>query len=487
MTDNFENSDKTVIKPQNRRVSQNRPPEDATIVRASATDNHGATVLASQADVNLSDQPSIETRIPEKRPIDIGSIINNRFVIEKQLGVGGMGIVYRALDTRKQEAKDKNPYVALKILGKELENHPQAFIALQRETSKSQTLAHPNIITVYDFDRDNDVVYMTMEELHGKTLEQHIQENPRGLQQDTAFQIIKSIAQGLAYAHSKGIVHSDLKPSNIFITDKNEVKILDFGIARAVSTASEETGDKTVFDVSELGGLTPSYASTEMFAGKRPHSSDDMYALGLIAYELLTGIHPYHRKPSTQAMDQSLVAARLKGIKGHSAKALLAAVALRREDRVQSAAQFLTEFDKSRTPAAVTALAVALVIALTVIGLFQSGVLGTNPALPQELQASIAQYVATGNAALNEGDYDAALDSYVQAYNVYPENPEALAGFDILVNSLLSTDLASLDRTVSQERLRQVNILVRHPSQLENANLSALRSKLQAQLSFTSK
>jgi len=483
MTDNSENSDKTVIKPQNSGVSQTHPPEDATIVRAPGPGGHGATVLSKQPDADLSAESSIDSDAHGKRPVDIGSIINNRFVIEKQLGVGGMGIVYRALDTRKQEAKDKNPYVALKILGKELENHPQAFIALQRETSKSQTLAHPNIITVYDFDRDNDVVYMTMEELHGKTLEQHIKENPRGLQQDSAFQIIKSIAQGLAYAHSKGIVHSDLKPSNIFITDKNEVKILDFGIARAVSTASEEGGDKTVFDVSELGGLTPSYASTEMFAGKRPHSSDDMYALGLIAYELLTGIHPYHRKPSTQAMDQSLVAARLKGIKGHSAKALLAAVALRREDRVQSAAQFLKEFDKPRTPVRVIALAVALVIVLAVL----VGVLGTNPALPQELQASIAQYVATGNAALNEGDYDVALDSYVQAYDVYPENPQALAGFDILVSSLLSTDLTSLDRTVSQERLRQVNILVRHPSQIENANLSALRSKLQTQLGFTSK
>jgi len=477
-----DNGDKTVIKPRTTQADQTRLAEPATNVRPDSN----ATVVSKLPDHGRSEPVVNADKALGKNQVGIGSIINNRFILEQQLGAGGMGIVYRALDKRKQEAEDKDPHVALKILGKELENHPQAFIALQRETRKSQTLAHPNIITVYDFDRDGDKVYMTMEELHGKTLEQCIKENPQGVEQQRAFKIIKSIAQGLAYAHSKDIIHSDLKPGNVFLTEKGDIKILDFGIARAVSSADDDANDKTVFDVTELGGLTPSYASTEMFAGKAPHASDDMYALGLIAYELLTGIHPYHRKPATKAMNEKLAAARLKGIKGHKAKALLAAVALQRDDRVQSAEQFLKAFDTSRS-VTVIALSAALIAAIAVIALFQSGLLGNDLELPEELRTSIAQFVDQGNTALNSADYDAALAAYVQAYDVYPENPEALEGFNTLVVSLLNTDLGSLDRGISQERLRQVNILVQHRSQADNPELIDLRAKLQQYLGFTSK
>ena len=111
----------------------------------------------------------------------VGALIKDRFRITAVLGTGGMGTVYQALDLRKEEASDSDPHVAIKVLSGELAAHAQSFIMLQRESRKSQELAHPNIITVYDFDRDGELVYMTMEELNGKPLDEIISENPRGV------------------------------------------------------------------------------------------------------------------------------------------------------------------------------------------------------------------------------------------------------------------------------------------------------------------
>src|SRR6476661_4572406 len=102
----------------------------------------------------------------------IGDTINGRFVLEECLGFGGMGTVYKALDLRKLEASDRKPYIAIKVLNVQFRGHPKSLIALQREAKKAQTLAHPNIVTVYDFDRDGSMVYLTMEYLAGKPLSQ---------------------------------------------------------------------------------------------------------------------------------------------------------------------------------------------------------------------------------------------------------------------------------------------------------------------------
>ena len=152
-------------------------------------------------------------------PLEPGSIIKKRFVLEKLLGKGGMGLVFGAIDRRKEEARDPNPRVALKVLNADFQRHPQAFMALQREARKAQTLAHPNVVTVFDFDRDGDAVYMTMELLEGRGLDSMTREaRGKGIKRDVALPIIRGIAEGLAYAHRKGIVHSDLKPGNVFIT-----------------------------------------------------------------------------------------------------------------------------------------------------------------------------------------------------------------------------------------------------------------------------
>jgi serine/threonine protein kinase len=270
-----------------------------------------------------------------------GSVLKDRFELMDVLGEGGMGKVYKARDLLKVEAKDKNPYIAVKTLTGDFKQHPESFIALQRESSKAQRLAHPNIATVYDFDRDGGTVYMTMEMMEGDELAKYIKHLPAGgLPVPEAMNIIRQLCDGLAYAHSKQLVHSDFKPGNAFLTKDGTVKLLDFGIARASKTRKDTVGETTVFDPGQLGALTPAYATVEMFEGLDPDPRDDIYALGAVAYELLTGKHPFNKLSAPKVLEKGLKPAPVAKLTGRQNKALFKALALRREDRTLTVEDF---------------------------------------------------------------------------------------------------------------------------------------------------
>ncbi len=316
---------------------------------------------------NPSIHQSIQTKdhhsISDLMTVSTDSVINKRFVLKEVLGVGGMGKVYKALDLRKQEAHDKNPFIAIKLLNDEFREHPESLIALQREARKSQQLSHPNIVNVHDFDRDGDVVFMTMELLRGRPLDQVIAEDyPHGVPESEATPIINAVANAVLYAHQHGIIHSDLKPSNVFITDDNIAKIFDFGIARACHLSHGQSEDhnsnKTLFDPTELGALTPTYASLEMLEGKSPEPHDDIYSIACVFYELLTGNHPYKRLPADKAKEKKLKVKQISafGQSQHKekSKALLKALEIEGENRYSNIEQFLKSYNyrkKSRKPA----------------------------------------------------------------------------------------------------------------------------------------
>ena len=275
------------------------------------------------------------------------TVIKGRFELDKLLGVGGMGAVYKALDRRKLEASDSDPYVAIKLLNEDFQKHPDAFISLQREARKSQTLAHPNIVTVYDFDREGDRVFMTMEYLEGAPLDKLLREHADvGLEKERAESILRDVSQALIYAHSHRIVHSDFKPGNIFVTGKKGAKVIDFGIARAVSEGgiAAKAGEKTIFDAGTLGALTPAYASLEMLKGGEPQPTDDVFALGCVAYELFSGRHPYNKVPADKAFQQKLKPKRIRFLTRRQWRALEAALAFHREDRTETVERFVQKF-----------------------------------------------------------------------------------------------------------------------------------------------
>jgi serine/threonine protein kinase len=162
--------------------------------------------------------------------------------------------------------------------------------------------------------------------------------------------MIEGLGNALIYAHEHSIVHSDFKPGNCFQTKEGAMKVLDFGIARAVKNPGQGDGEKTLFDPGKLGALTPAYASAEMLEGEEPDPRDDLYALACVAYELLTGRHPFNKLPAKSARDNNLVPAPIKGLKRKQMKGLMRGLAFSREDRSQSVAQFLEELEGNTSP-----------------------------------------------------------------------------------------------------------------------------------------
>jgi len=284
----------------------------------------------------------------------VGSVIKDRFELIELIGEGGMGMVFKALDRRKVEAQDRHPYLAIKILNEQFKRHPESLKALQREARKAQDLAHPNIVTVFDFDREGSTVYMTMEYMDGESLRDLIRKNPNGLPVTQAISLIEGMCHGLSYAHQKGVVHSDFKPGNVMVTRAGLIKIFDFGIARAAKTKTigDTEGDKTLFDAASLGALTPAYASPEMFLGKDPDPRDDLFALACISYELLSGKHPYDKERADLAQKKGLQPKRLEQLNRLQWKGLSRGLDFERTARTPSALQFLKEIKskKSKLP-----------------------------------------------------------------------------------------------------------------------------------------
>jgi hypothetical protein len=313
-----------------------------------------------------------EPGAPLERMKGVGDTLNGRFVLEECVGFGGMGTVYKALDLRKLEASDRNPYIAIKVLNVQFQGHPKSLIALQREARKAQALAHPNIVSVYDFDRDGSMVYLTMEYLAGRALSQLLRApNFRGMPFAEAMTIVSGMGKALAYAHERGFVHCDFKPANVILTDNGGVKVIDFGIARVFQKA-EEDADVTVFDPGSLGALTPAYASPEMLENREPDPRDDIYALGCITYELLTGRHPFNRLSATQARDAGMRAQRPPELGHRQWRALRSALAFERNARTPSINAFLQEIgaaDLWRQPRVLTGTGVLAVALLAVAGI----------------------------------------------------------------------------------------------------------------------
>ncbi len=294
-----------------------------------------------------------------------GDHLRNRFQLMSKLGEGGMGAVWKGKDLLKEEAWDRNPFVAIKLLQGDFKDHPEAFIALHRETVKQQRLAHPNIATVYDFDRDDstNTVFMTMEVLEGQPLDAFIRKLPRGgLTVDRAMPLIEQLCNGLSYAHSHGLVHSDLKPGNCFYTKEGTIKLLDFGIARASKTKADADGETTLFNPSDLGALTPTYATIEMFEGIEPDPRDDIYALAIMTYQLLSGSHPYGKKAAPKARELGLKPEPISKLNKRQNKALMRGLAFEREHRTPTVEEFFDSIrpKKSRAPMIIAASLAAM-------------------------------------------------------------------------------------------------------------------------------
>lgn len=202
-----------------------------------------------------------------------------RYEIIKEVGKGAMGVVYQAHDPQIDRM------VALKVLRRDRVTSEDLVKRFLKEAKAIGRLSHPNIVTVYDVGHDHDTIYIAMEFLEGTPLNQMITQGRLGLENIVDLGV--QMAEAVDYAHQKGIVHRDVKPTNIIVTSNGQVKITDFGIARIEDpTAPQQT------QAGEILG-TPVYMSPEQVMGKTVDGRSDLYSLGVILYELATGKRPF--------------------------------------------------------------------------------------------------------------------------------------------------------------------------------------------------
>jgi len=340
---------------------------------AQETGGEGTETFIRDPDATeMGDADAVVAETEQDGKVEIGALIGGRYELLSQLGAGGMGRVFMARDRLREEAQDRNPHIALKVLSEEFKLHPDSMIALQREVRRAQTLAHPNVITVHEFFRDGPHLYMTMELLEGRALDQLCNsEYSDGIPYDEAWPIIDGVCKALQYGHKKGIVHSDIKPGNVFLCDDGTVKVLDLGISRPMAPDNASKSDETVFDPGKrLGSLTPAYAALEMWYQATPDPRDDIYALACMTYVLLTGRHPFGGVSARDAKDRGLVPERIESLSRGQWNALLSGLAFERELRTPTVQEFRHHFGpqavvrRNRRYAVAASVAAILVISL---------------------------------------------------------------------------------------------------------------------------
>lgn len=262
-----------------------------------------------------------------------GATLCGRYELQQPLGRGGMATVYQALDRYRASLGLEDCRVALKVVRVD-SARPAAHVALGREFHSAQRLSHPNVINVFDIDHEGDTTFYTMELLEGQRLNQLLREFSGLMPRRYAFAILRDIGAAIAHAHSRLVVHADLKPHNIMYTLEGAVRVLDFGGLSATPREpwiSELTIDG--FAIPQALPATPTYASCEQLEGRRADPRDDIYALGCIAYELLAGKHPFNRLSALEARSRRLRPKRPAGLRASCWHALRQALAWQRERR----------------------------------------------------------------------------------------------------------------------------------------------------------
>ena len=208
-----------------------------------------------------------------------GALLNNRYQLLDRLGSGGMADVFRARDL--MLARD----VAIKVLRKDYSTNPDFQERFKQEARAAANLSHPNIVTVHDFGLTDDLLFIVMEHVPGKDMKSLLRQRGRFTVEEAIPLIVQACA-GIGYAHRAGLVHCDVKPHNIVVTPDKRVKVTDFGIARALATIMPGERSDVVWG-------SPQYFSPEQAAGEAPSPASDVYSLGVVLYEMLSGTPPF--------------------------------------------------------------------------------------------------------------------------------------------------------------------------------------------------
>jgi eukaryotic-like serine/threonine-protein kinase len=291
---------------------------------------------------------------PPPRSLDalVGRRLNDRYVVERKIGEGGFGAVFRGQQVATGRA------VALKILHPHNVSDATVVARFRREAEASSKLCHPHTVTIYDFDETEDgTLYIAMELVRGRSLQQ-LQKAEGPLPPERVLRILDQVAQALGEAHEKGVVHRDMKPENVMVDERDEgdhVKVLDFGIAKIVSDGPDARKPALTAIGQTLGTLE--FMSPEQLRGKPLDGRSDLYALGIMAYEMLTGDLPFRDVHSPTEIiqfhlqEEPLPPSKLRPdlrIPGVIDEIVLKMVAKAREDRHADAAALCADIRAAR-------------------------------------------------------------------------------------------------------------------------------------------
>ena len=213
-------------------------------------------------------------------------VLNNRYQLKERLGSGGMAVVYKARDLMLERS------VAIKVLREDFSRDPAFRERFRQEAKAAANLSHPNIVTIHDFGLDDGRLFIVMEYVPGITLKELVDQRGR-LAVDKSIHLIIQACAGIGYAHRAGLVHCDVKPQNMLVTPDQRLKVTDFGIARAMASIRADEQSSVVWG-------SPQYFAPEQAAGGAPSPASDVYGLGVVLYEMLTGELPFVATSATE-------------------------------------------------------------------------------------------------------------------------------------------------------------------------------------------
>jgi hypothetical protein len=273
--------------------------------------------------------------------VQVGSVLRDRFLLQQEVSGGSMGTVYKALDRRLAEAGSEQTSVAIKVLSPALAQDGHALRALQQEAAKTRCLLHPNIVRFIDLDRDDDLYFLILEWLEGRTLAEILDSaDARSIDTEAAFRIVRQIGDALDYAHRCGIIHADIKPGNIMVMPNGDAKLFDFGVARV---RQQQAANE--FDPGVLGALTPAYSSMQVLGGEEPVASDDVFSLACLLYRLIAGYRVFGPRNAAEASQAGMAPQKPQGINDAQWKVLKKALSYSRVTRFESVKAFTEALD----------------------------------------------------------------------------------------------------------------------------------------------
>ena len=401
------------------RVRQFARDPDPTQMMPPVADESGVDaiepVLGQPPPLPASEIPAAQASAPAARsatavagvPIGPTTVLRDRYVLQDEIGRGGVGTVYRALDRNRAGLPHDQQFVALKVVREEHARSPETLHALRREFHQAQSLSHPGIVNVFDFDHEGETYFVTMELLDGEPLGALMRRSlPHPVAREKANRILRELGDAVAYAHARDVLHMDLKPGNVMVGSDGHVRVLDFGLAQTFMA------EPWISDVVVPPAATPAYASCERLVGDLPDVRDDIFSFSCLAYELLGGKHPFDRGSALEARNIGRKPRRIRGLSSRQWRTLKRGLAWSREDRPASMQELL---DGLEVPAATARLSARQrarsrpvvpsarwpVGALLVLGLVGAAVVAWNYA-PSDLRATLGEQAVAAGSVLDE-------------------------------------------------------------------------------------